>query len=65
MKVTFEMDPEDLENLLDIVRHEVVKCKYESQTDLDMTQPVKDWMKRHGEYIETNILNKIIIGVEK
>lgn len=64
-KISFEMDALDFQNLTCIIHDAVVKYKFDSQTDLTMNQAEKDWMKRHGEYIETAILNKIIAGVQK
>lgn len=58
------MDLTDLENLLSIVHKDVVKYKYESQTNLDLSKAERDWMKKHGDYIEKDILNKIVAGIQ-
>lgn len=61
-KISFEMDATDFENLLSIISKDVFKYKCEAQLDLSLSQAEKDWMKKHGEYIQKSILNKIIKG---
>lgn len=59
------MDDLDYQNFLSILHHEVIKFKLESQLDMSMSQAEKDWMKRHGEYIERDIFNKVVAGTKE
>lgn len=61
-KVSFEMDLQDFENLTMMIHEQVVKFKYASQTDENLSKAEKNWHKKHGDYIEKDILNKIING---
>lgn len=64
-KVSFEMGIGDLDNLLDILQNYVVKYKYEPHTNPDLSKAEIDWMVKHGNYVEKEILNKIIQGIKK
>jgi len=65
VKVTFEMDEEDFENLTSIIQAYVVKHKYEASTDDKFTKQEKDWLVRHSDYVKEKILDKILSGATK
>jgi hypothetical protein len=65
VKVSFEMDFGDYELLCDILQSYVVKHVYEPPCDLDMDKAKKDWMIKHGKYVENKILKKIADGRKK
>jgi vacuolar-type H+-ATPase subunit I/STV1 len=64
-KVSFEMSDGDFENLLDILRDYVVKHKYEIPTDSSYSKEQVKWHSEHADYVQKNIINKIIQGVFK
>lgn len=61
-KISFEMDATDFYNLLSIISKDVFKYTCEAQLDLSLSKAEKDWMKKHGKYVQKSILNKIIKG---
>jgi len=65
IKCSFEMSQEDFSNLTCIIRDHIVKYKYESQIGSELTDAEKDWIKRHGEYVQTEILDKLLSGVQQ
>ena len=54
------MNGEDYDLLLQIINRYVIQFKYDYQLDLDHTEAEKDWLRKHGEYVQTNIYNKLI-----
>jgi hypothetical protein len=56
------MDEVDFENLTSIIHDSVVKHKYDAPTNDSLTKPEIDWHVKHGEYVEKEILKKIIAG---
>lgn len=65
VKVSFEMDGEDWENLTFILHNYIVKHKFESQTDETFSQAEKDWHVRHANYVQKDILDKLIASATK
>lgn len=65
IEVSFKMDAVDFENLTSLIHDSVVRYKYESKTNDSLTKSEIDWRVKHGNYIEKNILNKILKGATK
>jgi hypothetical protein len=65
IKCSFEMNQEDFSNLTGILHDYIVKYRYEYQMDITFTDAQKDWFKRHAEYIQTEILDKLLSGVQQ
>lgn len=65
MKVSFEMNQEDFENLTSIIHDYIVKHKYESQLEEGYSKIEKDYRVKHADYVQTDILDKIIQGRHK
>jgi hypothetical protein len=62
VKVTFEMDAEDFENLTSIIHSHIVKHQYDAPTNLTYTEAEIKWHVSHGKYVQKHILDKIIKG---
>jgi hypothetical protein len=59
------MSQEDFSNLTGILHDYIVKYTYESQMNNKFDDDQRAWFKRHGEYVKTEILDKLISGVQK
>lgn len=59
------MNEFDLENLASIIHEYIVKHKCDIPTDDSYTKAQKDWHILHANYVQKNILDKIIAGVQK
>jgi hypothetical protein len=64
-KISFEMDDEDFDNLVTILHDYFVKHKFEIQTCSTYSKEQKDWHSKHADYVQTNIIDKIIRGIIK
>jgi hypothetical protein len=65
VKVSFEMNIEDFDNLASILHKYVVKYKFDLQIDSTYSQAEKEWFARHADYVQKEILDKIILGIQK
>lgn len=65
VKVTFEMDEQDFENLTSIIHSHIVKHQYDAPTNLEYTKAEIAWHVRHGKYVQKHILDKILAGATK
>ena len=65
MKVSFEMNQEDFDNLTSILHKYVVKYKFDVQTNSAYNEAEKEWFARHSDYVQKEILDKIILGIQK
>ena len=61
--ISFEMDDEDFDTLITILHGYVVKHKYEFP--LECSEDVAKWHKKHGDYVQKDILDKVIKGIQK
>jgi hypothetical protein len=65
MKVSFEMNQEDFDMLSTILYAYVVKYKFEVKTDSSYSKEKIEWMGKHADYVQKEILDKIIMGIQK
>lgn len=65
LKITLQLDRGELENLCCILQGYVSDHRFTKQLDNNYSQPEKDWFKEHANYVEKEILQKIIDGVER
>jgi hypothetical protein len=65
MKVSFEMNEEDFDNLVSILHEYVVKHKFDIQTDSTYSKEEKEWHTKHADYVQYEIVDKIIRGIQK
>lgn len=59
------MSDKDFDNMVNILHQYIVKYKHETQVDLTLSQEEKDWMVKHADYVQHNILDKVINGIQK
>ena len=62
-KISFEMDDEDFDTLIAILDGYVLKHKYEFP--LECSEKVAKWHKNHADYVQKDILDKVILGIQK
>jgi hypothetical protein len=62
-KVSFEMDDAAFDGLVTILHDHIVKYKHENQLDSTYSQAQKEWMLKHAECVQIDILDKIILGI--
>lgn len=65
MKVSFDIPLEDYENLMSILQKYIRKYKYETQIDHSFTTAEKEWFVKHADYVQKEILDRIIDGTER
>lgn len=65
MKIAVELSMEDYEILMFILQKYITKHKFERQIDHSFTVAEKEWMVRHADYVQSEILDKIISGTER
>ena len=59
------MNQEDFDNLTSILHNYVVKHKLEMQLDSTYKTSEKEWFVKHANYVQKEILDKIIRGIQK
>ena len=65
MKVSFDMDSQEIENLTMLIHDNIVKYRHENQLDESYTPEEKAWFKKHADYLEKEILNPIVKGIQR
>ena len=65
MKVSFEMNQEDFDNLVSILHKHVVKYKYDVPLDSSYSEAEIVWFEKHANYVQRDIIDKIILGIQK
>ena len=65
MKVSFEMNQEDFDNLVSILHDYFVKHKYEIPLESTHSSDQKEWHINHADYVQRDIIDKIILGIQK
>ncbi len=65
VKVTFEMDEQDFENLTSIIHSHIVKHQYDAPLSGVATEAEIKWHVSHGKYVQKHILDKILAGATK
>ena len=59
------MSEDEIDTLFSIIRDYIVYHGYEVPTETERSKEEIAWHKRHSEYVQKDILNKIIKGREK
>jgi hypothetical protein len=59
------MNEEDFDNLASILHDYVVKHEFDTQTDSNYSKEEKEWHKKHAKYVQKEILEKILKGIQK
>lgn len=64
-KISFEMDDEDFDTLVMILHKHFVKHKYDIPLDSSYSKEEVEWHGRHADYVQKDIIDKVILGIQK